>query len=65
MEYEPEQFPALVYHPYDWSHDSRPSVLVFGNGKLVVAGVRRPSDARLVVDGLVERLRQTGAIAPT
>jgi len=35
VEYEPEQFPGLVYRPYDWPYDSTPSILVFANGKLV------------------------------
>ena len=61
-EYEPEQFPGLVYRPHDWLHDSSPSILVFGNGKLVVAGVRDVSEARLLVEGLVESLRDAGVI---
>jgi len=62
VEYEPEQFPGLVYRPYDWPYDSSPSILVFGNGKLVVAGVREVSQARLLVEGLVERLRDAGVL---
>ena len=62
VEYEPEQFPGLVYRPYDWPYDSRPSILVFGNGKLVVAGVREVSEARLLVEGLVESLRDAGVL---
>ena len=62
VEYEPEQFPGLVYRPYDWPYDSSPSILVFGNGKLVVAGVREASEARLLVEGLVESLRDAGLV---
>jgi len=62
VEYEPEQFPGLVYRPYDWPYDSTPSILVFANGKLVVAGVRGASEARLLVVGLLERLREAGLI---
>ncbi len=62
VEYEPEQFPGLVYRPHDWPHDSSPSILVFGNGKLVVAGVREASEARLLVEGLVESLRDAGVL---
>ena len=62
VEYEPEQFPGLVYRPYDWPHDSRPSVLVFGTGKLVVAGVQKVSDARLLVERLMESLRDAGLV---
>lgn len=59
VEYEPETFPGLVYRSYG----SRVSILVFGNGKLVVAGFREPSEARRIVDGLLERLGETGLIS--
>jgi transcription initiation factor TFIID TATA-box-binding protein len=62
VEYEPEQFPGLVYRPYDWPRDSKPSVLVFGTGKLVVAGVQEVSEAKLLVQRLVESLRDAGLI---
>jgi transcription initiation factor TFIID TATA-box-binding protein len=62
VEYEPEQFPGLVYRPYDWPHGSKPSILVFGNGKLVVAGVRELSEASHLVEGLVGSLRDAGLI---
>ncbi len=62
VEYEPEQFPGLVYRPHDWPCDSSPSILVFGNGKLVVAGVREASEARLLVEGLVESLGDAGLV---
>jgi transcription initiation factor TFIID TATA-box-binding protein len=62
VEYEPEQFPGLVYRPYDWPHDSKPSVLVFGTGKLVVAGVREVSEAKLLVERLMESLTDAGLI---
>ncbi|MGI0067537.1 MAG: TATA-box-binding protein, partial [Thermoplasmata archaeon] len=46
VEYEPEQFPGLVCrleHP-------RVVVLLFGSGKLVCTGARRPADVRLGVE---------------
>lgn len=58
VEYEPETFPGLVYRPYE----SRVSVLVFGNGKLVVAGLREASEGKKIVEGLIERLRDAGLI---
>lgn len=58
VEYEPETFPGLVYRPYG----SRVSVLVFGNGKLVIAGFREESEGRRIVEGLLERLRDSGLI---
>jgi transcription initiation factor TFIID TATA-box-binding protein len=62
VEYEPEQFPGLVYRPHDWPYDSSPSILVFGNGKLVVAGVRRASEAKEIVEGLLESLSDAGLV---
>lgn len=58
VEYEPETFPGLVYRPYG----SRVSVLVFGNGKLVVAGFREASEGSKIVKGLLERLKDSGLI---
>ena len=62
VEYEPETFPGLVYRPYDWPHNSKPSILVFANGKLVIAGVRKLPEARWIVEQLVETLTETGLI---
>jgi transcription initiation factor TFIID TATA-box-binding protein len=62
VEYEPEQFPGLVYRPHDWPHDSNPSILVFRTGKLVVAGVREASQARRLVEELVESLTDVGLV---
>jgi transcription initiation factor TFIID TATA-box-binding protein len=59
VEYEPETFPGLVYRPYE----SRASVLVFGNGKLVVAGFREEPEGNKIVEGLLERLKDAGLIA--
>jgi transcription initiation factor TFIID TATA-box-binding protein len=56
IEYEPEQFPGLVYKPYG----SRISVLVFGTGKLVLAGMKHSSDAIGIVNGLMQRLTDLG-----
>ncbi len=56
IEYEPEQFPGLVYKPYG----SNISVLVFGTGKLVLAGMKHASDADEIVSGLMERLGALG-----
>ncbi len=56
IEYEPEQFPGLVYKPYG----SRISVLVFGTGKLVVAGMKHESEAIEIVGGLTEKLTGLG-----
>jgi transcription initiation factor TFIID TATA-box-binding protein len=52
IEYEPEQFPGLVYRIDD------PDVvaLLFGSGKLVVTGGKEPADATRAVERIVDRL---------
>ncbi|WP_136589908.1 TATA-box-binding protein [Salinigranum halophilum] len=59
IEYEPEQFPGLVYRISD------PSVvaLLFGSGKLVITGGKEPSDAEEAVDNIVSRLDELGLLA--
>ena len=54
IEYEPEQFPGLVYRL------DEPDVvaLLFGSGKLVITGGKRPDDAREAVDKIVSRLEE-------
>jgi len=54
IEYEPEQFPGLVYR----LEDPEVVVLLFGSGKLVVTGGERPEDAEEAVDKIVAQLRE-------
>jgi len=56
VEYEPEQFPGLVYRLDD------PDVvtLLFGSGKLVITGGTQPTDAGEAVDTIVSRLDNLG-----
>ena len=58
IEYEPEQFPGLVYRLDD------PDVvaLLFGSGKLVITGGKRPQDAEHAVDKIVSRLEELGLL---
>jgi transcription initiation factor TFIID TATA-box-binding protein len=58
IEYEPEQFPGLVYRISD------PNVvaLLFGSGKLVITGGKDPSDAEKAVDNIVARLDELGLL---
>ena len=58
IEYEPEQFPGLVYRL------DEPSVvaLLFGSGKLVITGGKEPDDAREAVDVIVSRLSELGLL---
>ena len=53
VEYEPEQFPGLVYR----MKDPRVVILIFGSGKLVCTGARRPSDVLLAVETLTKEMR--------
>ena len=53
IEYEPEQFPGLVYR----LSEPKVVVLLFGSGKLVVTGGRVPEDAANAVDRIVKELK--------
>ena len=52
IEYEPEQFPGLVYR----LSDPKVVILLFGSGKLVVTGGKKPEDMANAVDRIVEGL---------
>jgi len=56
IEYEPEQFPGLVYRVRD------PDVvcLVFGSGKMVVTGARSDKDIERAVDRVLQVIRECG-----
>ncbi|NNN16986.1 MAG: TATA-box-binding protein [Thermoplasmata archaeon] len=60
VEYEPEQFPGLVCR----LTTPRVVVLLFGSGKLVCTGARRPSDVELAVQSITNELRQAGLLSP-
>ena len=54
VEYEPEVFPGLVYR----MDDPKVVILLFGSGRLVCTGARRPEDVGVAVEKLAEELRQ-------
>ena len=58
IEYEPEQFPGLVYRIDD------PDVvaLLFGSGKLVITGGKEPADAEAAVRVISGRLSELGLL---
>ena len=58
VEYEPEQFPGLVCR----LTEPRVVVLLFGSGKLVCTGARRPSDVSLAVEKIAEELEDSGLL---
>jgi transcription initiation factor TFIID TATA-box-binding protein len=53
-EYEPEQFPGLVYRPGSESC----TILVFATGKVVITGVVHPDTAQEEYDNLKERMNE-------
>jgi transcription initiation factor TFIID TATA-box-binding protein len=58
VEYEPEQFPGLVYH----SDVPKVALLLFGSGKVVCTGARKPQDVEDAVDKITIELRAAGLI---
>ncbi|MGH2669960.1 MAG: TATA-box-binding protein, partial [bacterium] len=58
VEYEPEQFPGLVYR----LEEPKVVVLLFGSGKLVCTGARRPEDAQRAVEKIRDELSALGLL---
>jgi len=56
VEYEPEQFPGLVYR----IDKPKVVVLLFGSGKMVCTGARRTEDVELAVERITKELRNAG-----
>lgn len=58
IEYEPEQFPGLVYR----LDDPKVVVLLFGSGKLIITGGKQPEDAKRAVQRILSELSNLGLI---
>ena len=58
VEYEPEQFPGLVYR----MEDPNVVVLMFGSGKLVITGGKTPEDAERGVEAVAGKLSDLGLL---
>ncbi len=58
IEYEPEQFPGLVYR----IKEPKVAMLLFGSGKIVCTGARKVSDVSVAVDKLSKELSSLGLI---
>ena len=56
IEYEPEQFPGLVYR----LENPKVVVLLFGSGKLIITGGKEPDDAKKAVIKILSDLRSLG-----
>lgn len=60
VEYEPEQFPGLVYR----IQDPRAAALIFSSGKIVCTGARSIEMAKEAMHKVVDRIRDTGTDLP-
>jgi transcription initiation factor TFIID TATA-box-binding protein len=58
VEYEPEQFPGLVYR----MDDPDVVILLFGSGKIVITGGKRTVDAAEAVEVIVDRIGDLGLL---
>lgn len=58
VEYEPEQFPGLICR----LDSPRVVLLLFGSGKLVCTGARRPADVALAVARITQELQGAGLL---
>ncbi|MFB6295425.1 MAG: hypothetical protein ABEH66_01115 [Halobacteriales archaeon] len=58
VEYEPEQFPGLIYRPTD----VETVILLFGSGKTVVTGGTHPDDAEETITIVCQQLDDLGLL---
>ena len=58
-EYNPQQFPGLVYR----LDDPKVVVLLFGSGKMVCTGAKVPEDVDRAVDKIANELREAGLMS--
>jgi transcription initiation factor TFIID TATA-box-binding protein len=56
-EYEPEQFPGLVYR----MKTPKVAFLIFGSGKVICTGARSVKDAKETINELCNKLEEIGA----
>ena len=57
-EYEPEQFPGLVYR----IKEPKDAMLLFGSGKIVCTSVRKVTEVSVAVDKLSDELSSLNLI---
>jgi len=60
MEYEPEQFPGLVYR----MKNPKSAALIFGSGKIVCTGARSIEDVKTVFKKVVQIVQSSGTKVP-
>ncbi len=56
VEYEPEQFPGLVYH----LDDPKAAALIFGSGKIVCTGAKSIEQAKTAIRRTIEKIKSAG-----
>lgn len=56
-EYEPEQFPGLVYK----LDEAKATFLLFSNGKVVCTGTKSEKEVEIALDKLIANLKKVGA----
>jgi len=61
VEYEPEQFPGLVYKIQATKTSPQATFLLFSNGKIVCTGTKSEEEVHAAVDVLVENLKKVRA----
>ncbi len=60
MEYEPEQFPGVVYR----MTEPKAAALIFGSGKIVCTGARSIDDVQTVIKKILTIIRGIGTSVP-
>jgi len=60
VEYEPEQFPGVVYR----MKEPRAASLIFSSGKIVCTGTRTPKDLKKAFEKIIKLIRKTGVRIP-
>lgn len=58
VEYNPEQFPGLVYR----ISKPRTATLIFSSGKMVCTGAKQEDEVRVAADKIYQRLKDLGVL---
>ncbi len=61
MEYEPEQFPGVIYR----MTEPKAAALIFGSGKIVCTGAKSIDDVKTVIKKVLGIIKSTGTKVPT
>ena len=57
-EYEPDQFPGLVFR----MKDPKAALLLFSSGKVICTGIRKIEDVEYAMNFLLKKLKSIGAL---